>query len=69
MPGLTINGIRLHYEEQGSRAAILCIHGAGSSSALWLDAVGKLERLGRAITYDRRGYGQSERPDPCAEST
>jgi esterase len=60
-----VNGVRLYYEEQGSGAPILCIHGAGSSAVLWRGAVQKLARLGRAIAYDRRGYGQSERPDPC----
>jgi pimeloyl-ACP methyl ester carboxylesterase len=58
------SGVRLHYEERGSGTPILCIHGAGSSAALWLDAVEQLARLGRAIAYDRRGYGRSERPSP-----
>lgn len=54
----------LHYEERGSGAPILCIHGAGSSSALWTAALEALGRFGRAIAYDRRGYGRSERSDP-----
>jgi esterase len=62
-----VNGVRLHYEEQGSGAPILCIHGAGSSVVLWRDAVQKLARFGRAIGYDRRGYGQSERREPCEQ--
>jgi esterase len=60
-----VNGTRLYYEERGSGTPILCIHGAGSSAKLWEDAVEKLARLGRAIAYDRRGYGRSERPEPC----
>jgi esterase len=62
---VTVNGVRLHYDERGEGAPILCVHGAGSSAQLWADAVGKLARLGRAIAYDRRGYGRSERPEPC----
>ena len=65
MPTVTVNAVRLHYEQRGSGAPIVCIHGAGSSSALWLDALAKLGSLGRAIAYDRRGYGRSERPQPC----
>jgi esterase len=43
-------------------APIVCIHGAGTSAQLWADAVEKLARFERAIAYDRRGYGRSERP-------
>jgi esterase len=60
----TVNGVRLYYEEHGSGAPILCIHGAGSSALLWSDAVHELARLGRVIAYDRRGCTRSERPQP-----
>jgi esterase len=59
-----VNGVRLHHEERGSGAPILCIHGTSSSAIAWADAVGKLARLGRVIAYDRRGCGRSGRPDP-----
>jgi pimeloyl-ACP methyl ester carboxylesterase len=58
----TINGVRLYYEEHGTGAPILCIHGAGSTALAWSDAVSKLARLGRVIAYDRRGCARSERP-------
>lgn len=57
-----VNGVRLVYDDRGQGAPILCVHGAGTSAELWADAVEKLSRLGRAIAYDRRGYGRSERP-------
>jgi pimeloyl-ACP methyl ester carboxylesterase len=60
----TINGVRLYYEEHGSGAPILCVHGAGSSALLWSDAIRELARLGRVIAYDRRGCTRSERPQP-----
>jgi esterase len=60
----TVNGVRVHYEERGSGAPILCVHGAGSSALLWAPAIRELARLGRAIAYDRRGYGHNERPVP-----
>jgi pimeloyl-ACP methyl ester carboxylesterase len=56
--------VSLHYEELGIDAPILCVHGTGSSSALWLGAARTLGGHGRAIVYDRRGYGLSERPQP-----
>lgn len=61
---MLINGVRLHHEERGSGEPILCIHGAGSSTLLWTDAIETLARLGRVIAYDRRGCSRSERPDP-----
>ncbi|MDQ4108577.1 MAG: alpha/beta hydrolase [Actinomycetota bacterium] len=64
MPEAHVNGIRLYYEEHGSGAPILCIHGGGSSALMWADAVDELARLGRVIAYDRRGCTRSERPDP-----
>lgn len=65
MPETHVNGIQVYYDERGSGAPILCIHGAGTSSQLWAEAVEKLAQLGRAIAYDRRGYGRSERQEHC----
>lgn len=62
--GLSVNGVRLHYEEHGRGAPILCIHGCGSSALVWSDAIGELARLARVIAYDRRGCARSERPEP-----
>jgi pimeloyl-ACP methyl ester carboxylesterase len=64
MSEIGVNGVTLFYEEHGSGEPILCIHGTGSSAALWSSAARELGRRGRAIVYDRRGFGRSERPDP-----
>ena len=64
MASVTVNGCRLYYEEHGSGAPILCLHGAGSSALLWSEAVEKLARIGRVIAYDRRGHTRSELPEP-----
>ena len=63
MPYVTANGVRLYYEERGSGAPIVGLHGAGSSAVFWEDAADRLSELGRAIVYDRRGSWRSERPD------
>ena len=60
---MTVNGVRLYYEERGAGAPILCIHGGGSSAVFWEDAAERLRELGRAIVYDRRGSNRSERPE------
>jgi pimeloyl-ACP methyl ester carboxylesterase len=64
VPQAAVNGVALHYEEHGAGTPILGIHGTGSSTALWSDAAARLGEHGRAIVYDRRGFGRSERPEP-----
>jgi esterase len=66
MPEISVNGVSLYCEEHGSGEPILCIHGTGSSSVLWVDAGLELGKRGRTILYDRRGFGRSERPSPLA---
>jgi pimeloyl-ACP methyl ester carboxylesterase len=64
VPDVTVNGVRLYYEERGTGAPILGIHGGGSSALVWETAAAKLAGLGRMVIYDRRGCTRSERPEP-----
>ena len=64
MPAIRVNGVSLYHEEHGTGDPIVCIHGTGSSAAVWGDAVAELANHGRTITYDRRGCFRSERPKP-----
>jgi pimeloyl-ACP methyl ester carboxylesterase len=59
-----VNGVSLHFEEHGVGEPIVCVHGTGSSAALWAHSAPELARRGRTILYDRRGFGRSERPEP-----
>ncbi|CAN5776350.1 alpha/beta hydrolase [soil metagenome] len=69
MPDVRVNGVRLYYEEHGTGAPILCIHGTSSSALVWRGAaVEALSGLGRAIIYDRRDCTRSERPEPYETS-
>jgi pimeloyl-ACP methyl ester carboxylesterase len=61
---MRINGVDLHVEQHGAGNPILCVHGTSSSAMAWEGAVEPLARLGRVITYDRRGCTRSERPEP-----
>jgi pimeloyl-ACP methyl ester carboxylesterase len=64
MSTVLVNGIKLYYEEHGTGAPILLIHGTSSSALVWGDAVKEVAKRGRCIVYDRRGCFRSERPVP-----
>jgi len=49
----------LYYEESGDGLPILLIHPAGSTASTWGAAAMELARIGRVITYDRRGYART----------
>jgi non-heme chloroperoxidase len=56
--------IELHYEDHGEGQPVVLIHGYPLSGRAWDKQVPVLRDAGhRVITYDRRGFGQSGRPD------
>jgi pimeloyl-ACP methyl ester carboxylesterase len=59
----------MYYEEQGTGAPILLIHGTGGDAESWGSALEELARLGRVVAYDRRGCTRSERPEPYRRTT
>jgi len=55
--------IELYYEDHGSGAPIVLIHGYPLSGASWEKQTAALLAAGhRVITYDRRGFGKSSQP-------
>ncbi|HOA89034.1 alpha/beta fold hydrolase [Propioniciclava tarda] len=68
MPEFTIPGdtpVTLHYTDSGGEGRpVVLIHGWPLSGRAWDANVGALTELGhRVITYDRRGFGQSSKPE------
>jgi 3-oxoadipate enol-lactonase len=59
MGSVKSDGCDLYYEEAGQGVPILLIHPAGATASTWGSAVEELARVGRVITYDRRGYARS----------
>jgi 3-oxoadipate enol-lactonase len=59
MGSLGSDGRDLYHEEVGECVPILLIHPAGSTASTWGSAIEELARIGRVITYDRRGYARS----------
>ena len=68
MPELTIPGdspVTLHYTDSGGDGRpVVLIHGWPLSGAAWARQVPALTDAGfRVIAYDRRGFGQSSKPE------
>jgi pimeloyl-ACP methyl ester carboxylesterase len=59
MAFVRLDGCDLYYEEAGQGAPILLIPPSGATAATWGSATEELARIGRVITYDRRGYARS----------
>lgn len=61
---IEVDGVRLHYTERGEGPPLVLLHGNGVYSSDF-DTSGLIERAAqnyRVITFDRPGFGYSERP-------
>ena len=68
---VAVDGVRLHFQDLGSRndPALILLHGFGSSTHIWADVLQPLADAGfRVIAPDLVGFGFSEKP-PYAEYT
>jgi pimeloyl-ACP methyl ester carboxylesterase len=64
MPHLTTSdGVRLHYQENGSGKIVLMIPGWSQSAALFKHQLDDLSDRYRVIAVDMRGHGESDKPD------
>ena len=63
MPMLkTDDGVQLHYEEAGRGTPVVFVHGYGSRLEAWRAVQPRVARHRRTLSFDQRGFGQSERP-------
>ena len=51
--------LHLYHEERGEGTPILLVPPAGATASTWGPVTEELARIGRVITYDRRGYARS----------
>jgi len=58
----SVNGVSLYYEDEGSGAPLLLIHGFPLSSKIWSHQIDGLKADFRVIAPDLRGFGMSEAP-------
>ena len=50
--------LRVRDEGEGKRPPLVCVHGAGSSSVVWMDVVRRLSPQRRVVAPDLPGHGQ-----------
>ncbi len=63
MPFIENNSVQIYYEDHGAGKPVVLIHGWPVSGQMWENQVHHLAGNGfRCITYDRRGFGQSDKP-------
>jgi pimeloyl-ACP methyl ester carboxylesterase len=61
---VAINGIRMHYVEQGAGPLVVLCHGFPESWYSWRHQLPALATAGfRAVAPDQREYGQTDRPE------
>jgi len=58
-----VNGVRLHYVEQGRGPLILFLHGFPEFWYSWKDLLADFGRDHHAVAVDMRGYNLSSRPE------
>ncbi|ANN17104.1 epoxide hydrolase [Amycolatopsis orientalis] len=58
-----VNGITMHFVEQGEGPLVLLLHGWPETSHSWRHQIGPLAEAGyRVVAPDQRGYGRTECP-------
>lgn len=62
-------GVPLAYEERGTGAPVVLVHGTATDRSLWAETIAALGTGFRTIAYDRRAYGESGAPEPYGGTT
>lgn len=58
----TIEGLRLHYTQEGQGSDLFLVHGLGGNLHDWDACVPELARHHRVTRWDARGFGASDKP-------
>ncbi len=59
---ITVNGIKLFYEDRGAGVPLVLVHAFPLSGALWQAQLDALSDTYRVIVPDMRGFGRSDSP-------
>ena len=63
MPRISVNGLKLFYEAEGSGEPVVLIPGFASGRAIWSMQTPALIRHFRVISFDPRGISASDKPE------
>ena len=63
MPRISVNGLKLFYEAEGSGEPVVLIPGFASGRAIWSMQTPALARHFRVISFDPRGICASDKPE------
>ena len=63
---LNVDGVRIHYRDEGSGPPIVLIHANFASLLSWDDAVESLKKTHRVLRFDMTGHGLTG-PDPSGD--
>jgi pimeloyl-ACP methyl ester carboxylesterase len=66
MPRIPVNGVQLHYVEQGQGVPLVFVHEFAGDSESWRPQIAFFGRRYRAIAFNARGYPPSDVPDDVA---
>src|SRR3954452_2002165 len=61
MPTFEVDGVRMHYVDEGEGEPILLLHGEPTWSYLWRNIIPQLP--GRKVAPDLIGFGRSDKPE------
>ncbi|MGH2923644.1 MAG: alpha/beta fold hydrolase [Solirubrobacterales bacterium] len=69
MPSLRARGVELSWSERGEGKPVLLVHETATGASAWEPLARELGRAARAISYDRRGWGESTAPEGYRRTT
>ncbi|HEY6806106.1 MAG TPA: alpha/beta fold hydrolase [Pyrinomonadaceae bacterium] len=69
MPFVTVDELKLAYDDIGSGSPVILIHGFPFNRSLWNDQVAELSKSHRIIIPDLRGFGESDSSPGAATMT
>ena len=62
MPTIKIDGIQMHYVQEGSGSDVILLHGWGQNTEMMQPVMDHLKHTHRVVSLDFPGFGQSEDP-------
>jgi 3-oxoadipate enol-lactonase len=63
MPYAVVNGLRLHYLDEGEGFPLVLLHGFTTDSEFWREQISSFSPRCRVIAPDMRSHGKSEKPE------